>query len=127
MLLGDQAPKQQPPRMENEVFLFEVSQPFDPREGRDVQYQKDLTKFLGLDSELGLPEKRTKPSPNLHYAIDICDGKFEELRKELIETGTTAAKWITDYFMVLDDVTVSNPDHFRELLDTWSADPCDSG
>jgi len=118
----------QPPRMTNPVYLFEVSQPFDEGEGRDVRYRNDLSNFIGLTTPLApihTEEEENRTSTNFNYAIDICDDKYRPLREELLEVGSNAAAWIQTYFLPLPDVTVSSPDHFRELLDSWSIDPCD--
>jgi len=116
---------QRSPPVPNPVFLFEVSQAFDKKGGRDVQYRKDLSKFLGLSTPLQPFLPVSYDSPDYHYAINICDKEFSQIRSDLLEIGTNAAKWIEEYFLVLPDVTVSSPDHFRELIRTWSIDPCD--
>ena len=116
-----------PVRMENPVFLYDVSQPFDAREGRDEIYRKDLQEFLDLTAPLPPIKTRSKTSSrNYHYAIDICEEKYRELRAQLVEDGTTAAAWIAEYFLPLADVTVSSPQHFQETLNSWSTDPCDN-
>jgi hypothetical protein len=119
-------PTEQPVYMENKIFLFEVSQPFVSTEGRDDIYRQDLSDFLGLDTILDPIEKRTSASPNFHYVIDICEPQFKELRFELLEVGIKASEWIREFFMDHPDVTVSSPDHFRELLLSWSDDPCET-
>jgi len=116
----------QPLMMTNPVFLFEVSQPFDERDGRDEQYRKDLSDFIGLSVPLSpIPKEEGRTSRNYNYAIDICDEKYRSLREELLEVGTNAATWIRSYFMTLPDVMVSSPEHMHELLSSWSVDPCD--
>lgn len=124
-LIGRIVPR--PRRMKNPVFLYEVTQPFDSQDGRDTQYRIDLTNFLGLNETLR-PIKSRPPteSRNYHYAIDICDDKFQQLRTELVQVGINASKWIREYFMAHRSVTVSSPGHFRELLLSWATDPCDS-
>ena len=112
-----------PPRMTNPVFLYEVSQPFDPRNRRDVQFRKDLQVFLNLTTPIGPPKHRE--SRNYHQAIDICDERYRPLRQEILEVGQKAATWILQYFVLNPDVTVSSPLHFASLLETWSEDPCD--
>jgi len=124
--LGTSPDSPQPPRMSNPVFLFEVSQAFDTCEGRDVQYRKDLSDFLGLSTPLQPFRPATYDSPDYHYSIDICDDTFRELRAQLLETGRNASAWILTYFLDLPDVTASSPEHFKELLQTWSVDPCDA-
>lgn len=123
-LLGTDPNKVQPPKMPNKVFLFEVSQPFDERSGRDVQYRKDLSNFIGLSTPLQPFRPVKYDSPDYHYTINICDGEFQQIRTELLENGRNAAAWIVTYFLGHPDVTVSSPAHFKELLQTWSVDPC---
>jgi len=113
-------------RMGNRVFLFEVSQPFDTREGRDARYREDLSSFLELPSTLQPFQQETYHSPDTHYTIDICDGQFRQLRAQLLEVGANASKWIQQYFLPLPDVVVSSPEHFERLLQSWSVDPCSS-
>jgi hypothetical protein len=111
--------------MSNPVFLFEVSQSTDPTEGRDAQYRIDLQKFLGLSQPLQ-PEDDTRGPRARHdeEGLVICDEKYHDLRLRLLEVGKDAAEWILTYLLPHPEVTVSSPGHFRELLRTWSADPC---
>ena len=114
----------QPPRMPNHIFLYEVSQIFDKTEGRNVQFSTDLQNFLGLDAPLFINVGGSRKSPNYHFVIDICEDKCKDLRKRLLENGRKAARWIREYFLKSDDVTVSNPEYFPKLLDRWTIDPC---
>jgi hypothetical protein len=134
-LLGDVGRPEQPPAaMTNKVFLYESSQPYDLHNGRSARYRWDLETFLGLTEPLEpIPlrgetdgESYNYTSENFHYDIDICEDKFADLRRQLLEVGTTAAEWILKYFVPHPDVTVSSPDHFEELLLSWSIDPCES-
>ncbi|GKY95714.1 hypothetical protein MPSEU_000532200 [Mayamaea pseudoterrestris] len=129
---------QQLPRMPNPVFLYEITQMFDP------QFQNDFSEYLGLKTPFrtedeppqfsyrrrmkryfkGKKAKPTRVSPNYNFAIDVCEDQYIELRKNLMENGGRAAKWIKDYFLKASDVTVSNQTHFLTLLDTWTIDPC---
>lgn len=125
-LLGGITQVVTPPVMSNEVFLYEVSQPFDRNRTRAEQYAKDLSQFLGLEQPLEPIVPRTSSGGNFHYAIDICDDKFVDLRAELMNIGRNASKWISTYFMDLPDVTISDPDHFRnDILKSWLTDPCE--
>lgn len=113
-------------RYENQIFLYEVSQPFDKDRERAAIYSKDISEYLGLSQPLDPIVPRTSKSRNYHYAIDICDDKYIQLRAELMEVGKNAAKWIVTYFLDLPDVYVSQRGRFEELLQTWYVDPCDS-
>ncbi|GKY92868.1 hypothetical protein MPSEU_000256000 [Mayamaea pseudoterrestris] len=112
-----------PPRMENQVFLYDVSQPFDSNVERNDQFRRDLGTFLGLSKPLDRLLRR-RSSSNLHYEIDICDVRFVELRKELVQLGQAASTWLLNYFLPLPDVTVSSPEHMKELIMSWRNDPC---
>lgn len=110
--------------MHNPVFLYDVSQPFDLNETRNQLFNEDLSNFIGLTRPLDRLVTHTSTSKNYHYAIDICEDKFKGLRREILELGIAASEWIKTYFLPLSDVTISSPDHFLELLDTWKVDPC---
>lgn len=118
-----------PPVMTNQVFVYDVSQPFDRNRTRAELYSRDLSSFLGLTRPLEPIVIKETPyaSRNYHYAIDICDSRYDELRADLLELGTTASAWIGDYFLDLPDVTVSEPEYFRnKILASWLVDPCDA-
>jgi hypothetical protein len=116
----------QPPLMKHPVFLYEVSQPFDgSNQTRLEQYCQDVSDFIGISPALEPIVPREKPGVNYHYAIDICDDVYADLRADLLEMGGIAAEWIKTYFIPLPDVKVSSPEHFIEMLNTWTTDPCD--
>jgi len=116
-----------PPFMANKVFLYEVSQPFDRNRSRAEVYAKDLSDFIGLKKPLEPIVPRSSNGGNFHFAIDICEPKFDELRAELMVIGRNASKWISTYFMDHPDVTISDPQHFRDdILQSWLIDPCDA-
>lgn len=113
-----------PPLMSNPVFLYEVSQQSDINATIYDQFRKDLSSFLGLKRTL---DKFEMPRDTYtSRAIDICEQKFDQLRVELCEHGTLAAEWILTYFLPLSDVSVSSPDYFITMLQTWGEDPCKS-
>lgn len=110
-------------RMNHRVFLYDVSQLFDKNETRNFVFREDLSEFLGLSSTLAPIELRNR-SLNFHYAIDICEDQYEELRKDLMDFGKAASTWIRKYFLELPDVYVSSKDKFVQLLKTWDRDTC---
>jgi len=115
-----------PPLMTNEVFLYEVSQPFDRNETRANQYAQDMSDFIGLKEPLVPIVPRASKGKTFHFAIDVCDDKYVDVRAFLMAISRNASKWISEYFMDLPDVTVSSPEHFRnEILSSWMKDPCD--
>jgi len=109
------------------VFLYKVTQQFDINGTIYEQFRKDLSSFLGLKQTLDKYDCSDMPyDTNKSRAIDICDPEFDQLRGELCEHGTLAAEWILTYFLPLSDVSVSSPDYFTALLQTWGEDPCKS-
>ncbi|GKY95801.1 hypothetical protein MPSEU_000540800 [Mayamaea pseudoterrestris] len=130
-----------PAYMRNQVFLYEVSQPFVKENGLARRFAHDFKEFLQLDKPLRpvdnestlrkiflklVGKKKKEERPNFHYAIDICDDKFVELRRELLQVGKEASQWISQFLLNQPSVHVSSPQHFRDLLSTWSIDPCET-
>jgi hypothetical protein len=112
-----------PPRMTNPIFLYDVSQFFDSNATRVAQYRSDLQTFLGLQEPL-YPyqnDRHGSKGADYHYAIVICESRYNRLRRELVEMGTNASKWIQTYFLHLANVHVSSPNHFCELLVTMES------
>jgi len=108
--------------MPNKVFLYDVSQPFDPNnETRAEVFSQDLSNFIGLSKPLTPATKKERREKTMN----ICDDKYAELRVELLATGKAASKWIRHYFVDHPDVTVSSPNHFKKILKAWEVDPCD--
>jgi len=96
-------------------------------------FSADLRDFLGLHSDLR-PLKPWTPIPvDEKYSnklaaarrINICDDEHKRIRKVLVESGKSAAEWITNYFIESEDVEVTSRELFIELLDDWKYDPCD--
>jgi hypothetical protein len=134
----------------NPVFLYEASQlsagGTEPANKEKFQlFQKDLESFLGLPGG-ALDSLPSQPLPShaknassqgggvavavavtvtvTSERFDICRDQYAPLRKELMKHATAASEWILDYFLSLPDVTVSSPQHFRRLLESWKIDPC---
>jgi hypothetical protein len=110
-------------RMRQRVFLYEVSQPFDRNESRSDAFRQNLSDFLGLSSALP-PVTIRNASRNYHFAINICEDKYMEIRRNLLDFGKAASTWILKYFLQLDEVYVSDKPRFEELLSTWGFDTC---
>lgn len=128
-LLGPIWPKQRNlPKMENPVFLYEISQMHDTDETRSAQYRRDLQSYLDLQTPLE-PLTESEEShgdhPNKNKEIDICAPEHATVHDELLQIARDSSLWIRQYFMNLPDVFVSSPDHFQALLEDWMNDPCD--
>jgi hypothetical protein len=109
----------------NKVFLYDVSQPFDRDPARNELFRSELQQFLGLTSPLDPLE--TRSSRNYHYALDICEDKYKDLRSDILKVGKAASEWIVTYFIDHPDVTVPSKERFTDVLRTWSSDPCTDG
>lgn len=109
----------------NKVFLYDVSQPFDRDPARNGLFRRELQQFLGLSEPLNPLE--TRSSRNYHYALDICEDKYKDLRSDIVKVGEAASEWIVRYFIDHPDVTVPCKEQFTEVLRTWSSDPCTDG
>ncbi len=109
------------------VFIYTVEQLRDKNATRQAQFASDLQRFLRLKTPF--PDFDTLPKSNSNKVIhpeymDICDAKFDRLRKTLLKNGKIASNWIRNYFILAEDVVVSDADYFRSVLMTWKKDPC---
>ena len=117
------------------VFLYDVAQLRDDNVLRSSLFLKDLGGFLGLAQPLEQPMIWVKPGKQPASAkdqemissrqIDICENKFNELRRVLMQQASLSASWIIETFVKNPRVTVSSSGYFSELLDKWHRDPCE--
>jgi hypothetical protein len=110
--------------LHNQVFLYDVKQIHDEDEARSYKYRRDLGNFLGLKYELP-PIGHNHTSRNYKYELDICEDRYQPLRRALMDVAKPASEWIRAYFMQSPEVYVSSPEYFNELLLEWLEDPCD--
>jgi hypothetical protein len=112
--------------IDNPVFLYDVNQLYDTNTTRTTAFKTDLRDFLGVQADMPEPVKGGKSSRPKHQKMDICDPQYAALRAELLDIGERASIWITTYFMAVaaDQVVVSSPDFFKEILQDWKVDPC---
>jgi hypothetical protein len=114
------------PPTKYKVFLYTLDQLDDKDEKRQERFRRKLQEFLELKQRIP-PLKHVnvnKRVGKVEGTVDICDSKYDELRKELVSKGTTTQKWILEEFLQSPDVTVANLKHFRDLLREWRSDPC---
>lgn len=107
----------------NPVFLYDVMQLYDANVTRVARFQADLQRYLGLNTALQPPDA-PRPMSFKPKQMDICRPEYTILREELLRIGASASKWIRKYFLKSDEVFVSNPEHFDQILDDWGYDPC---
>ncbi len=109
------------PNYRGNVFLLELGQLGDANNTRRGSFLNDLERFLGLElNSVDIPDRNKY---NEKY-INICDSKYQPIRDLLVEVGTKASKWIKEYLLQSPRVTISNPDHFLQLIEKWQRDPC---
>ena len=114
----------------NPIFLYEIRQ-LDHFQSNLTQrnqdelplFWSDLSQYLGLN-EPARPQRFQKEEHPYPIVLNICESRYDGLRRILIENGRVSAKWIREYFLDADNVIVSDRPYFESLLDTWSADPC---
>jgi hypothetical protein len=124
--------KQNQTKSPNKVFLYDTTQLNDKNKTRQAHFMRDLENYLGLTQELPPPlhfVPGKKVSSELQKErdakkINVCDKKYASKRESLIKTGTSVQKWILEYFLASPDVIVSNPEHFRQVLESYQFDPC---
>jgi Sulfotransferase domain len=114
-------------KMNNPVFLYEISQMDETDNALALQYRVDLQQYLGLRLPIGpLTEEKEShdDSPFKDLEIDICDPLFAPVHAELMDIAVKSSIWLRRYFLPLPDVHVSSPDHFEDLIEAWMIDPC---
>jgi len=133
------------------VFLYEVNQlrsdddDYEVGSGNNVtsssrrsrEFRQSLQSYLGLTQEIPAFERLNVNNMNgsttssYPESIDICHGRFDELRRVLVGHGDRAGRWILEKFAKSDGVVVgggsgssSSREYFRELVGRWGRDPC---
>ena len=130
-------------RLPNPIFLYESRQLSDSNRTRASQFRKDLQQVLHLNSTLLPMTIHTKPdfthftSRQQHkrnkYKIRICDDRYRyPLRHHLLQVARMTSEWIRSEFVhgttqnaKNNDVYISSPEYFEQLLQDWMMDPCD--
>jgi hypothetical protein len=118
-----------------EVFLYDVSQLKDSNAAREALFRSDLQNFLELKQPLEQNMIHVKPGRApvseehaveiANQKIDICDDKYSDLRKVLLEQGSNSANWIENVFLKNPKVHASSPEYLLEKLAEWHHDPCE--
>jgi hypothetical protein len=112
------------------VFLYTLEQMEDENEERGQKLRETLGSFPDLQYQI---QPLHMHAANINHfvgkkafpeTIDICDTKFDDLRRVLVKNGKRTQRWIREEFLRSPDVTVANSEHFNEILKQWAFDPC---
>lgn len=121
-------------RMENPIFLTEMTQFADKDAARQTMLKEDLRDFLGLTENFssGAPHKKpgkvwTSDIQTVRdsFKIDICREEFQPVRDVLLKGARETSAWIRESFIKAPDVYISSPEFFEDAMLAWMDDPCD--
>lgn len=112
-------------KLKHPVFMYTLAQMDDAIE--NVALRKELGSFLELEHTIE-PIAKFNVNPRVgarghKETIDICDAKYNELRRILVTNGKKTQEWIRNE--MLPYARVANRDGFEQLLKQWARDPCD--
>jgi hypothetical protein len=121
------------PKSPNPIYLYDTAQLSDTNDTRITRVLRDIENFLGLTQPLDPPlhfSPGKKQADEKQRIVDskkahICEDRYKELRGQLLGIGKAAQEWILTYFLESPDVYVSNPEHFRSILEGYQRDPCE--
>lgn len=113
---------------EMQVFLYTLDQIEDRDPTNSLVFRKGLESYLGLETPFQ-PFGRENTNHfvgNKAYpeTLDICQPKYNKLRKKLADQGRKTARWIHERLLESPDVFVGNKDGFLQSLESWGADIC---
>jgi len=120
-------------RVNNTIFLLEVSQMSDTNETHAATFKQDIEKFIGFDEPLpAIPhansgeaaQKKRKRNVNTERLMDICDPIYKPIHDEMMIIARNASAWILGYFVQSADVVISG--NFEDVVKGWNEDPCDT-
>lgn len=119
-------------RIQNHIFLMDVSQLSDRNTASMEQLGRDLSQFLGLSSPLPktIPHANSVSSTlernkeSRKKMMNICDIELRPIHDEMMLVARNASAWIRNYFLKSPDVTFS--ENLVHALEGWNIDPCDA-
>lgn len=110
------------------IFLYSLDQIDDTDESRSSLFRSELQDYLQLKAPI--PPFSHENLNNFvgdkgHLeTMDICNPRYDALRRVLLDHGATMEKWIRNEFIKSPDVVVANRKHFLDSIRTWVKDPC---
>lgn len=112
------------PLTQFKVFLYTIEQIQDKDEERKATFRDELGRFLGLKSPIPPLPHSNKQTMKYNETIDICNRKYDAVRRILVKNGRRTQRWIRRVFLCNPQVTVANEEHFLKLLESFGRDPC---
>ena len=111
-----------------DVFLYTMEQIGDHDQDRLAKFGEDMQSFLGLSEPIVFTHENKNHFVGAQKhpeTIDICEPRYDDLRRLLVSQGNTTQKWIKEKLLKSPDVFIGgSKHHFNELLSTWAHDPC---
>jgi len=121
----------------NHVFVFESSQ------GREEYFYQELANFVQIDRSKLPPLNKDiyRKGNGLNTQIlsqyqnesreelfDICQSKYDYIRKELLPIAHTLGEWLLKYLLPAslqrEDLTIPNGTAFAQIVQGFGMDPC---
>ena len=106
------------------LLLMQYEQLVDDNSTRRHAMERTYENFIKVTPH----SYNSTSSPNLidkkEHLFDICHTNHTKFRYDMIQDTEKAAAWIRDYLLKSGRVVIPNKDHFLNMLDTFSSDPC---
>ena len=119
-LLGDHGLSYHP-EWNGRLFLVQHEQLVDENSTRRHSMERTYEHFIKVQEDTYNSTISIKSRKRL---FDICHTNSTEIRYRIIREAEITAKWIKMFLLESDRVVVPNKEHFLELLESWSFDPC---
>jgi len=117
-------PNSKGPLTQFKIFLYTIEQMQDTDEDRKATFRDELASFLGLKQPIPPLPHSNHRNMKFNETIDICESKYDKVRRILVRNGKRTQRWIRKEFLCSPNVAVANEEHFLELLESFGRDPC---
>lgn len=113
-------------KVKNPIFLYELSQLNENKTWDDLAALLKVP-FIPHALHFGDNKKRKRISKD---RINICDDKYDDFRSQIMPHSYNMSMWLRDYLVPVamdetrDDVIISNPENFLEIVKGYVDDPC---
>ena len=100
---------------------------YDSSQLRHDYFWKELASFLEVP-EIQNAHYQASKLNRTSQSINICDAKFDKLRKGMMPHAYDLYQWLDQYFvpasLTRSDVDIANVTHFRQIIKGYAEDPC---